>query len=108
MHYRFEIPLIVNSILEEAADSLDSNFAREVMQQHLQRYVTNFYREHAVLPTGRHYLGMTRPLNLEVGMIDFDAIRRQLRSAPVSNQAAESHTPAKVCALPKELPRSSL
>ena len=83
MHYRFEIPLIVNSILDQAAPSLASSFARDVMQQHLRHYLANFYRERAMLPTGRHYLGMTRPLNLEVGMIDFDAIRQQICARPV-------------------------
>jgi len=82
MHYRFEMSLIVNSILDQAAPSLASNFARQVMQQHLRRYLASFYREHAMLPTGRHYLGMTRPLNLEVDMIDFDAIRQQIRACP--------------------------
>lgn len=84
MHYRFAISLIVNAILDEAAPSLKSNFAREVMQQHLRRYLVNFHRKHAMLPTGRHYLGMTRPLNLEVGMIDFDAIQRRIEVDPAA------------------------
>ena len=83
MHYRFEITLIVNSILDQAELSIHNCFARDVMQQFLRRYIVNYYREHAELPTGRHYLGMTRPLNLEVGMIDFDAIRGEIRNQQI-------------------------
>ena len=58
------------------------------MEQHLRRYMVNYYREHAELPTGRHYLGRTRPLNLEVGMINFDAIRSEIRA----HRMQERHT----------------
>jgi len=33
-----------------------------------------------VLPMDRRYLGMTRPLNLEVGMVDLGAIRQKIRA----------------------------
>jgi hypothetical protein len=88
VHYRFEITLIVNSVLDEAAPSIHSCFARDVMRQYLRRYLLNYHREHAQLPTGRHYLGMTRPLNLEVGMIDFDAIRSGIHAQPVQMRGA--------------------
>ncbi len=86
MHYRFEITLIVNSILDDAAPAMPGCFARDVMQQYLRRYLFNYYRKHAELPTGRHYLGMTRPLNLEVGMVDFDAIRSAISACPVEER----------------------
>lgn len=88
MHYRFEITLIVNSILEQASSSIHSCFARDVMQEYVRRYLVNYHREHAELPTGCHYLGMTRPLNLEVGMIDFDAIRSGIRTQPLQKRGA--------------------
>ena len=78
MHYQFEIQLIVNAILADSAHVCRAAYDREVVRQHLRRYLYGYYREHAVLPSGRHYLGMTRPLHLQIGMVDFDRIRAQV------------------------------
>ena len=81
MHYRFEIQLIVNAILADASAALRSDWDRDVVRQHLRRYLARYHREHGVLPSGRHYLGMTRPLHLEIGMIDFDRVRARIRES---------------------------
>jgi hypothetical protein len=51
-----------------------------VKRQHVRRYLINYYAKHEVLPTGLCYLGMTRPLNLEIGMVDLGAIRQKIRA----------------------------
>jgi hypothetical protein len=80
MHYLFEIQLMTKLILGEAPAENRANHVWMVKTQHVRRYLVNYYREHTVLPTDRRYLGMTRPLNLEVGMVDFDAIRQKIRA----------------------------
>ena len=79
MHYRFEIQLIMAEIVANATANHQSSFARQVARQHVKSYLEQYYKLHERLPTGRHYLGMTRPLNLEIGMVNFDRIRRKIR-----------------------------
>jgi hypothetical protein len=80
MHYLFEIQLMTEQIVGRATPENRADYAWMVKTQHVRRYLVNYYRDHAVLPTGRHRLGMTRPLNLEVGMVDLDAIRQEIRA----------------------------
>jgi hypothetical protein len=80
MHYLFEIQLMTEQIVGRATPENRADYSWMVKTQHVRRYLVNYYREHAVLPTGRHRLGMTRPLNLEVGMVDLDAIRQEIRA----------------------------
>jgi len=80
MHYLFEIQLITNQVVGKASAENRSDNAWKVKAQHIRRYLVNYYRDHATLPMGRCYLGMTRPHNLEVGMIDFGVIRQRIRS----------------------------
>ena len=80
MHYLFEIQLMTNQIVGEAPAEDRANYAWMVKARHVRRYLVNYYREHAVLPMDRRYLGMTRPLNLEVGMVDLGAIRQKIRA----------------------------
>ena len=80
MHYLFEIQLMTRQIVGGATD--ENRVSRDwvVKTQHVRRYLINDYKEHAVLPTGRRYLGMTRPRNLEIGMVDLGAIRQRIRA----------------------------
>ncbi len=80
MHYLFEIQLMTNQIVGGAIEENRVNRDWVVKSQHVRRYLINYYKEHAVLPTGRRYLGMTRPRNLEIGMVDFAAIRQKIRA----------------------------
>ena len=80
MHYLFEIQFITNQVVGAATAENRTDFALKVKTQHVRRYLVKYYKKHAVLPTGRHYLGMTRPYNLEVGMVDFGAIRQKIRA----------------------------
>jgi hypothetical protein len=80
MHYLFEIQLMTEQIVGKATPENRADYAWMVKTQHVRRYLVNYYRDHAVLPTGRHRFGMTRPLNLEVGMVDLDAIRQEIRA----------------------------
>jgi len=80
MHFLFEIQLITNEIVGRTTAENSVDFSRKVKTQHVRRYLVNYYQKHAVLPVGRLYLGMTRPLNLEIGMVNFDAIRRKIRA----------------------------
>jgi hypothetical protein len=80
MHYQFEIQLMTNQIVGDSTEENRIKYDWMVKRQHVRRYLVNYYREHAVLPTDRRYLGMTRPLNLEIGMIDLGAIRQKVRS----------------------------
>ena len=87
MHHQFEIQLIVNTILADSLAGLRTDYDRDVVRQHLRRYLARYHREHGVLPSGRHYLGMTRPLHLEIGMIDFDRVRARIH-APADTAGA--------------------
>ena len=80
MHYLFEIQLMTRQIVGGATE--ENRVSRDwvVKTQHVRRYLTNYYKEHAVLPTGRRHLGMTRPRNLEIGMVDLGAIRQKIRA----------------------------
>ena len=80
MHYLFEVQLMTNQIVGGATE--ENRISRDwvVKTQHVRRYLINHYKEHAVLPTGRRYLGMTRPRNLEIGMVDLGAIRQKIRA----------------------------
>ena len=89
MHYLFEVKLLVNAILDEAPEADREGFRRDVRRQHVTRYLMGYYREHGRLPEGRQYLGMTRPLNLEVGMINFDQVRQRIRVAGDLVQATQ-------------------
>jgi hypothetical protein len=80
MHYLFEIQLMTSQIVGEAPAENRANYAWMVKAQHVRRYLVNYYREHAMLPVDRRYLGMTRPLNLELGMVDLGAIRQKIRA----------------------------
>ena len=82
MHHRFEIQLIVNAILADSAHACRGDYDRDVVRQHLRRYLLRYHRENGVLPSGRHYLGMTRPLHLEIGMVDFDRVRARIIAEP--------------------------
>jgi hypothetical protein len=88
MHYRFEIQLIISEIVADATAKQQNSFARQVARQHVKSYLEQYYKLHEKLPTGRHYLGMTRPLNLEIGMVNFDRIRRRIQAD--SEQSNES------------------
>ena len=88
MHYLFAIKLYVNAVLEAAPDEDRQGFRHEVRRQHVNRYLLRFYREHGKLPEGKHYLGMTRPLNLEIGMVDFDAVRSKVLPGSVDGQTS--------------------
>jgi hypothetical protein len=83
MHHLFEIQLMTNQIVGDSTAENRINLDWVVKRQHVRRYLINYHREHAVLPTGRRYLGMTRPRNLEIGMVDLDAIRQQIRADSV-------------------------
>ena len=87
MHYQFEIQMIVNAILADSVQALRGDYDRDVVRQHLRRYLMRYHREHGALPTGRHYLGMTRPLHLEIGMIDFDRVRARIRESTEAARA---------------------
>jgi hypothetical protein len=80
MHYLFEIQLMTKEIVGKPTAENRAEYAWMVKTQHVRRYLVNYYREHDVLPTGRRYLGMTRPLNLEIGMVDIGAIRQKIRA----------------------------
>jgi hypothetical protein len=80
MHYRFEIQLIICEILADPVHAGRDAYGLDVLEQHLRRYLYNFHRQNAVLPTGRRYLGMTRPLHIEIGMVDFDMIRAKIQT----------------------------
>ena len=80
MHYLFEVQLMTNQIVGDSTEENRVNRDWVVKSQHVRRYLINYYREHAVLPTGRRYLGMTRPRNLEIGMVDLGAIRQKIRA----------------------------
>ena len=87
MHYRFEIQLIVGEVVAGVIAEGHGSFARQIVRQHVKRYLDRYYREHGDLPTGRRYLGMTRPLHLEVGMVNFDAIRQRVRADSETDDA---------------------
>ncbi|MFC1560618.1 hypothetical protein ACFL3W_01610 [Pseudomonadota bacterium] len=80
IHYLFEIQLMTNQICGKPSAENSADFAWVVKQQHVKRYLLNYHRKHSTLPAGRCYLGMTRPLNLEVGVVDLGAIRRKIRA----------------------------
>ncbi|MFT5504300.1 MAG: hypothetical protein ACI845_000939 [Gammaproteobacteria bacterium] len=80
MHYLFEIQLMTNQIVGHSTEQNRSNYNWMVKRQHVRRYLINYYAEHARLPVGPCNLGMTRPLNMEIGMIDLGAIRREIRA----------------------------
>jgi hypothetical protein len=80
MHYLFEIQLMTRQIVGKAPAENSADYAWMMKTQHVRRYLVNYYREHAVLPTGRRNLSMTRPMNLEVGMVDLGAIRQKIES----------------------------
>ncbi len=94
MHYLFEIQLMTNQIVGGATE--ENRVSREwvVKSQHVRRYLINYYKEHAVLPTGRRYLGMTRPRNLEIGMVDFAAIRQKIRADSEQWNGVKVESPA--------------
>ena len=83
IHYLFEIQLMTNQIVGKMTAENSADFAWVVKEQHVKRYLSNYYRKHTSLPTDRCYLGMTRPLNIEIGMVDLGAIRRKIRMAAV-------------------------
>ena len=80
MHYLFEIQLVTNQIVGRSTEENRINRDWMVKSQHVRRYLINYYREHAVLPTGRRYPGMTRARNLEIGMVDLAAIGQKIRA----------------------------
>ena len=80
MHYRFEIQLITSEVVADATARQQNSYARQVARQHVKSYLEQYYKLHGKLPSGRHYLGMTRPLNLEIGMVNFDRIRERIRT----------------------------
>lgn len=80
MHYLFEIELIANEIVGQASEENRVSFDCKVKRQHIRKYLLDYYKKHAVLPIGRHHLGMTRPRNVEIGMVDLGAIRNKIRA----------------------------
>jgi hypothetical protein len=80
MHYMFEIQLMTSQIVGNSTEEKRIKFDWMVKKQHVRSYLINYYAKHEVLPTGPCYLGMTRPLNLEIGMVDLGAIRQKIRA----------------------------
>jgi len=93
MHYLFEIQLMTNEIVGEAPAEGRANYAWMVKTQHVRRYLVHYYRDHAMLPMDRRYLGMTRPLNLEMGMVDLGAIRQKIRADSAKRLGMNSESP---------------
>lgn len=100
MHYLFEVELIASEIVGHASEEPRSSFDRKVKKQHVRKYLLDYYKKHAVLPMGRHYLGMTRPGNVEIGMVDLDAIRSKIRADPEKPGVTDSASLAFVEAAP--------
>ena len=90
MHYLFEIELISNEIAGLASEEHRISFDRKVKKQHVRKYLLDYYRKHAVLPMGRHHLGMTRPGNVEIGMVDLGAIRSKIRAGSEKSKVTDS------------------
>jgi hypothetical protein len=80
MHYMFEIQLMTNQNVGNSTEEKRIKFDWMAKKQHVRSYLINYYAKHEVLPTGPCYLGMTRPLNLEIGMVDLGAIRQKIRA----------------------------
>ncbi len=78
MHFRFEINLITNEILGPEPGIRILDIAWYDKQQHIHRYLEDYYREHRELPSGMHDLGTTEENHLGIGMIDFDAVREHV------------------------------
>ena len=80
MHYRFELQLILSEIVANATVENEGQFVKQVVRQHVKHYLERYHADHGDLPTGRRYPGMTRPLYLEIGMVDFDRIRDKIQA----------------------------
>ena len=108
MHYLFEIQLITKAIVGKATAENRAEYAWMVKSQHVRRYLVNYYREYGVLPTGRRYLGMTRPLNLDMGMVDLGAIRQKIRADSEKWNGINVDTPKDGEGLPGYSPHSEI
>ena len=108
MHYLFEIQLITKEIVGKATAANRAEYAWMVKSQHVRRYLVNYYREYGVLPTGRRYLGMTRPLNLDMGMVDLGAIRQKIQADSEKWNGINVDRPKDIEGLPGYLPHSEI
>ena len=75
MHYRFEINFIVREILGPAPGIPILDIAWSDKQRYIRRYLEDYHRRHRRLPAGMQDLGSTEENHLQIGVIDFDAIR---------------------------------
>jgi len=79
MHFAFEILLLTTNIVGEATEENRICAAWKVKKQHVRDCLVNYHKKHGELPVGCLDLGKTKSPELEIGVVDFDAIRKKIR-----------------------------
>ena len=79
MHCRFEINFLVDRIVGRRPPVRILEIGWQDKRQHIRRFLLDYYARRRRLPLGRHDLGLTAEHHLTVGVINFSAVRRELR-----------------------------
>jgi hypothetical protein len=79
MHFMFEIQLLTTEIVGKSTEENRISAVWQIIKQHVRDYLIDYHEKHGVLPVGSLDLGKTKSPELEIGVVDFDAIRQKLR-----------------------------
>ena len=79
IHFVFEIQLLTTEIVGKSAEENRISAVWQIKKQHVRDYLVDYHEKHGVLPAGCLDLGKTKSPELEIGVVDFDAIRKKIR-----------------------------
>ena len=81
MHCRFEARRLSAFVLGPRPRVRILQIAWLEKEQHISRFLQDYYAEHGCLPRGRHDLGATAAHGLRIGVLDFGRMREQMRQS---------------------------
>jgi hypothetical protein len=79
IHFEFEIQLLTTAIVGEPTEEERISAVWQAKKEHVRDYLIDYHEKHGVLPVGCLDLGKTKSPELEIGVVDFDAIRKKIR-----------------------------
>ena len=79
IHFVFEIHLLTTEIVGKQTEENRISAVWQLKKQCVRDYLIDYHEKHGVLPVGSLDLGKTKSPELEIGVVDFDAIRKKIR-----------------------------
>jgi hypothetical protein len=79
IHFVFEIQLLTTEIVGKSIEEKRISAVWQTKKQHVRDYLIDYHEKHGVLPVGSLDLGKTKSPELEISVVDFDAIRKKIR-----------------------------